>query len=71
MDKLKRVTFNNYVNVILIPELKDFSEIKQDVWYNEEDFYKFSHRKENTIIKNIIQIIIKYNALYFCYIFIH
>ena len=45
MDKLKRVTFNNYVNVILIPELKDFSEIKQDVWYNEEDFYKFSNEE--------------------------
>ena len=41
MYKLKKVTFNNLVTVILIPELKEFSEIKQDIWYDEHDFYNF------------------------------
>lgn len=41
----KKVTFNKNVSVILIPEIKEYSEIKSSIWYNNDDFYYFSEEE--------------------------
>ena len=39
----KKVTFKNVVNVILIPNVKDYIDhnIFNDVWYNNIDYHLF------------------------------
>jgi len=41
MDKTKKVKFNTIVSVVLIPEKKEYCEIKDSIWYNDDDFYNF------------------------------
>jgi len=39
----KKVTFKNVVNIILIPNIKDYIDhnIFNDVWYNNIDYHLF------------------------------
>lgn len=41
--KLKKVTFSNIINVILIPTNNDYKEYQliYELWYSEKDYIKF------------------------------
>jgi len=40
--KIKRsISFDTSVNVILIPEAKEYEDLKHLLWYNDEEMYEF------------------------------
>lgn len=49
--KLKKVTFSNIYNIILIPSNNDYKRYKivDKIWYSEKDFIKFKEDFINEI----------------------
>jgi len=49
--KLKKVTFLNRINIILIPSNNDYKQCKliDELWYSEKDFIKFKNELINEI----------------------
>ena len=49
--KLKKVTFSNIDNIILIPSNNDYKEYKliYELWYSEKDYIKFKNDFINEI----------------------
>ena len=48
----KKVTFKKVVNVILIPNIKDYIDhnIFNDIWYNNMDYHLFFQEHINMVI---------------------
>lgn len=45
MKQSKNVRFYNMVGVMLIPDLQEYKEIKNEIWYTEDDFYSFYNQE--------------------------
>ena len=37
----KSISFDSVVNVVLIPEAKEYEDLKHLLWYNDEEMYEF------------------------------
>ena len=59
----KSVSFDSFVKVILIPEVKEYKQIDLDkkLWYSQDDYFGFIHDKINE--DKINQQKSKYNSL--------
>jgi hypothetical protein len=50
----KNVSFDSIVRVILIPEIKDYSDnfLHSSLWYSQDDYFGFIRDRDNELYKS-------------------
>jgi len=49
LNKKKKIKFNNYLNVKLIPNVKDYKELFHDLWWSYEELQEFKQSSTKEI----------------------
>lgn len=50
VNKKKKIKFNNMLKVKLIPNIKDFEELYDDLWWNQDELQEFRQSSTKEIL---------------------